>query len=144
MSEDGEKDQERAPKRSSRPVTAAARRERRASARPAGTGTDAEASKRPAPKGKAGKSSEKAAKPAGKNRPTPKQSRTDTKKRSLFSRFVRFLREVWGELRKVIWPTRKQMVTYTIVVLVFVAFMIALVYVLDFFFLKGVDVVFGN
>ncbi|MEU6641043.1 preprotein translocase subunit SecE [Saccharomonospora sp. NPDC046836] len=151
MSEDGEKDKERTSKRPSRPVTAAARRERRASARPAGAGTEAEseagagtsaeAKKRPAPKGK---TSDKAAKPAGKDRPTPKRTRKDTKRGNLFSRFVRFVREVWAELRKVIWPTRKQMVTYTIVVLVFVAFMIALVYVLDFLFLQGVDFVFGS
>src|SRR5688572_29346227 len=38
-------------------------------------------------------------------------------------RLVRFLREVVAELRKVIWPTRRQLVTYTIVVLVFVSFM---------------------
>ena len=55
----------------------------------------------------------------------------------------RFLREVVAELRKVIWPTRNQMVTYTIVVIVFVAFMVALVGVLDLLFAKGVLAVFG-
>lgn len=142
MSEDGEKDTEKEQGSSSRPSNAAARRERRASAR-AGTGSDAKAGKA-APKGKAGSGPEKG-KSAGKDRPTPKRGGTATaEKRSLFSRLVLFLREVWGELRKVIWPTRKQMVTYTAVVLVFVAFMIALVYLLDFVFLEGVDVVFGD
>ena len=37
-----------------------------------------------------------------------------------FTRLRRFLREVVAELRKVIWPARNQMVTYTIVVIVFV------------------------
>ena len=64
-------------------------------------------------------------------------------KGSLPSRFVRFLREVVAELRKVIWPTRNQMVTYTIVVLVFVSFMVALVVVLDYLFARGVLAVFG-
>ena len=143
MSEDGEKDTEKEQKSSaSRPNTAAARRERRAAAR-AGTGSDAKAGKA-APKGKAGSGPDKG-KTAGKDRPTPKRGGTATaEKRSLFGRIVLFLREVWGELRKVIWPTRKQMVTYTAVVLVFVAFMIALVYLLDFVFLEGVDVVFGD
>lgn len=63
---------------------------------------------------------------------------------SLPSRFVRFLREVVAELRKVIWPTRNQLVTYTIVVLVFVSFMVALVSLLDFLFGRGVLFLFGT
>ncbi len=65
-------------------------------------------------------------------------------KASLVSRLVRFLREVVAELRKVIWPTRKQLITYTIVVLVFVSFMVALVALLDFVFAQGVLFLFGT
>ena len=65
-------------------------------------------------------------------------------KGSLVSRFVRFLREVVAELRKVIWPTRSQLVTYTIVVLVFVSFMVALVSLLDYLFGRGVLFLFGT
>jgi preprotein translocase subunit SecE len=65
-------------------------------------------------------------------------------KGSLPSRFVRFLREVVAELRKVIWPTRNQLVTYTIVVLVFVSFMVALVWALDLVFAQGVLYLFGT
>jgi preprotein translocase subunit SecE len=65
-------------------------------------------------------------------------------KGSLPSRLVRFLREVVAELRKVIWPTRNQLVTYTIVVLVFVSFMVALVSLLDFLFGRGVLFLFGT
>ncbi len=57
---------------------------------------------------------------------------------------MRFLREVVAELRKVIWPTRKDLITYTIVVLVFVSFMVALVALLDLVFAKGVFWVFGS
>ena len=60
------------------------------------------------------------------------------------ARFVRFLREVVAELRKVIWPTRNQLVTYTIVVLVFVSFMVALVSLLDYLFGRGVLFLFGT
>lgn len=42
-----------------------------------------------------------------------------------------FLKQVVEELRKVIWPTGRQMVTYTLVVLLFLAFMIALVWGVD-------------
>ena len=43
-----------------------------------------------------------------------------------------------------IWPTRKQMITYTAVVLVFLTFMVAFVAGLDFAFGKGVFALFGN
>jgi preprotein translocase subunit SecE len=80
---------------------------------------------------------------AGKGRATRARGDSAPKKASVFARLVRFLREVVAELRKVIWPTRKQLVTYTIVVLVFVAFMVALVSLLDWVFGLGVEALFG-
>ncbi|MGO4200828.1 preprotein translocase subunit SecE [Rhodococcus sp. TAF43] len=62
---------------------------------------------------------------------------------NIFKRIRRFLREVIAELRKVIWPNRKQMITYTSVVLVFVAFMVAFIFVLDLGFAKGITWLFG-
>ena len=44
---------------------------------------------------------------------------------------VLFYRQVVAELRKVVWPTQQQLVTYFFVVIVFVAFMMALVSGLD-------------
>ncbi len=55
----------------------------------------------------------------------------------------RFLREVAAELRKVIWPGRRELITYTTVVILFVAFMVALVAGLDVLFAQGVIAVFG-
>jgi preprotein translocase subunit SecE len=79
----------------------------------------------------------------GKGRATAVRD-TRPAKASLLSRLVRFLREVVAELRKVIWPSRKQLVTYTIVVLVFVSFMVALVWLLDLVFSRGVLFLFGT
>jgi preprotein translocase subunit SecE len=56
---------------------------------------------------------------------------------------INYLREVIGELRKVIWPNRKQMVTYTMVVLVFLAFMVAVIGLVDLGVAKVVMMVFG-
>jgi preprotein translocase subunit SecE len=56
---------------------------------------------------------------------------------------INYLREVVGELRKVIWPNRKQMVTYTTVVLIFLAFMVALIGLVDLGLAKVVMQVFG-
>jgi preprotein translocase subunit SecE len=62
----------------------------------------------------------------------------------IFGRIGRFFREVVAELRKVIWPTRNELLTYTAVVVVFVAVMTALVMGLDYVYAKGVLFVFGN
>jgi preprotein translocase subunit SecE len=42
-----------------------------------------------------------------------------------------FYRQVVAELRKVVWPTQQQLVTYFIVVMVFVLVMMAIVSLLD-------------
>jgi preprotein translocase subunit SecE len=55
-----------------------------------------------------------------------------------------FYKQVVAELRKVIWPTRKELVTYTTVVVVFVLIMVGVVAVFDLAFGKGVLAVFGN
>ncbi|MBX9642364.1 MAG: preprotein translocase subunit SecE [Mycobacteriaceae bacterium] len=54
-----------------------------------------------------------------------------------------YLKQVVAEMRKVIWPNRKQMLTYTSVVLVFLAFMVALVGGADLGLSKLVLLVFG-
>ena len=54
-----------------------------------------------------------------------------------------YLKQVVAELRKVIWPNRKQMVNYTAVVLVFLVIMVALIGGVDLGFAKLVLLVFG-
>jgi preprotein translocase subunit SecE len=67
-----------------------------------------------------------------------------SKRPGLFSRISLFLREVIAELRKVIWPTRKELITYTWVVIVFVLIMAGIVALFDFLFTQGVLAVFGS
>jgi preprotein translocase subunit SecE len=54
-----------------------------------------------------------------------------------------FVRQVIAELRKVIWPTRRELRTYTIVALVFICLMTTIVVSLDYGFTKLVFAVFG-
>ena len=54
-----------------------------------------------------------------------------------------FYRQVLAELRKVIWPTRKELITYTTVVIFFVLVVIAYVTGLDYVFSKAILAVFG-
>jgi preprotein translocase subunit SecE len=71
------------------------------------------------------------------------ENKNDEKRLGLFARIGLFYRQVVSELRKVVWPTRKQLSTYTSVVLVFVAFIIAVVSLLDVVLTKVVFWVFG-
>ncbi len=57
---------------------------------------------------------------------------------------ITFYRQVVAELRKVVWPTQEQLITYLIVVLVFVLVMIAYVSLLDVAFGKAVFAIFGS
>ena len=54
-----------------------------------------------------------------------------------------FFRETVAEMRKVIYPTRKELINYTLVVLVFVTFVVILVAALDWVFTELVLAVFG-
>ncbi|WP_415973315.1 preprotein translocase subunit SecE [Rhodococcus sp. 077-4] len=95
--------------------------------------------------GAAGVSMSKA--PAASTKTAPGKARSGKvktdKRPNVFLRLLQFFREVVAELRKVIWPNKKQMVTYTTVVLVFLAFMVAFISGLDLLFIKGVGWLFG-
>jgi len=64
-------------------------------------------------------------------------------KLGLFARVGLFYRQVVSELSKVVWPTRKQLSTYTAVVMVFVLFVITVVSIFDLVITKLVFWVFG-
>jgi len=64
-------------------------------------------------------------------------------KLGLFARVGLFYRQVVSELSKVVWPTRKQLSTYTAVVMVFVLFVITVVSIFDLAITKLVFWVFG-
>ena len=65
-------------------------------------------------------------------------------RRGPFARIALFLRQVVAELKKVVTPTWRELVTYTGVVLGFVVVMMAIVYVLDIAFGALVVFVFGG
>ena len=65
-------------------------------------------------------------------------------KRGPLGRFSLFIRQVLAELRKVVTPTRKELFTFTLVVLVFVIIMMALVGGLDWLDALIVKLVFGG
>jgi preprotein translocase subunit SecE len=70
-------------------------------------------------------------------------STTSSQRLGLFGRMSLFLRQVTFELKKVVWPTKEQLVTYTGVVIVFVTIMALIIAALDFMFGQFVLVIFG-
>lgn len=56
---------------------------------------------------------------------------------------VTFYRQVVAELRKVVWPTQQQLITYFIVVMVFVIVMMTIISLLDLGFGRLAFWIFG-
>lgn len=65
-------------------------------------------------------------------------------KRGPFARLSLFIKQVMNELSKVVTPTRKELLSYTGVVLVFVVIMMAIVSAFDWVFALAVAYVFGT
>lgn len=65
-------------------------------------------------------------------------------RRNPFARVALFIRQVLGELRKVVTPTRGELFSYTGVVLIFVIIMMAVVFGLDQLFSWLVILAFGT
>jgi preprotein translocase subunit SecE len=87
------------------------------------------------------KAGTKAGAKAGSKAKKPKKAGASSANPVIF--VYNYIKQVVAEMRKVIWPNRKQMLTYTSVVLVFLAFMVALVGLADFGLAKLVLLVFG-
>jgi preprotein translocase subunit SecE len=68
--------------------------------------------------------------PATRKRPAPQAPRPTEERTSP----AQFLREVRGELRKVAWPTRSEVIHYSIIVLFTVVILTTYIALLDFAF----------
>ncbi len=58
--------------------------------------------------------------------------------------FVQFFREVRQELRRVAWPSRQELVTFTIVTVITTAALTGIIFGMDFLFKKGVLIALGR
>jgi preprotein translocase subunit SecE len=72
------------------------------------------------------------------------KAKKEVRRTGVFGRIGGFFREVVSELRKVIWPTRQELLTYTTIVVGFVTVMTTIVAVLDYGFGKGILWAFGG
>lgn len=61
-----------------------------------------------------------------------------------FKKWPTFLREVWSELKKVRWPNRKELTSYTIVVLVTVTLISVFFAVIDLGISQIIELILGR
>jgi preprotein translocase subunit SecE len=61
------------------------------------------------------------------------------KRPNIFARFIHFCKDVVSELKRVSWPTRKELLTYTGAVIVFILISSALIALLDLVFSEGMS-----
>lgn len=90
---------------------------------------------------------ERAQKRAGVGRPTTPAAanrRAAVQERKKRTGVVQFLKEVRSEMRLVQWPSRRELISYTIVVLVTVTVLTTFVFGLDTLFTRLVFDVLGN
>lgn len=57
-------------------------------------------------------------------------------------RIIQFFKDSYAELKKVVWPSRDEVSSSTKVVLVSVALFAAVLGIIDFLFLSGIDLIF--
>ena len=77
--------------------------------------------------------------PTRREAPRPPAARVATKERIGPSEYAR---QVRGELRKVAWPTRPEVINYTIVVLIALVLLTSIIFGLDYVFAKAVIFLF--
>ena len=80
----------------------------------------------------------------GSGRAAQRRPRQGNPVSRLFQALGLFISQILDELRKVVRPTRSELINYTVVVIVFVTFVMALVSTVDFGFTKLVLWVFGG
>ncbi len=74
-------------------------------------------------------------------RPVPKAVAPAAKKERTKPR--QFLKEVVAELRKVAWPSRPEVVSYSAVVLIGVVVIAAIIFAMDYVFARAILALFG-
>ena len=66
-----------------------------------------------------------------------------TKKPNIFQRWARSFKDMRGEMKKVVWPTKKQVLVYTGVVLVTILIVMVVLWVFDTLLSFGIQGLLG-
>jgi preprotein translocase subunit SecE len=72
---------------------------------------------------------------------TPKKSKPA--KPNIFARFGKYLRETKSEVKKIVWPTKSQIINNSIVVIVMIVLVGAFIALVDAIFTYGLGLLLG-
>jgi preprotein translocase subunit SecE len=56
-------------------------------------------------------------------------------------KIIDYIKKIYTEMRKVTWPTRRELINSTIVVIVISAIVAVIIYILDLIFSKGLAII---
>lgn len=70
-------------------------------------------------------------------------SKPEKKKNSFVKRFTQFFKDLKSEIKKVVWPSKKQIKNNTVVVLVFMAVTGVFIWLFDFIFTWLIKLILG-
>ena len=80
---------------------------------------------------------------AAKKSAAAKDGREKTEKTGIAAKIKKFIKDYRSEMKKIVWPTRPQVIKNTGVVLVAIIFVAAIVGVLDLIFGMGINAISG-
>lgn len=86
---------------------------------------------------------EKADKPAVDKKEKKAPHVKEKPKKNFLRNTAKFFQSAWGELRKVYWPGRRELVAYTTVVIAAVLFVAVLIWIADFLLSKLLSLLLG-
>lgn len=67
-----------------------------------------------------------------KQQQKPQQQKPKEKKPNIFQKLSRFFKDIYSELKKVLWPSRKQVFNNTVVVLLTCLLLGGIIWILDY------------
>ena len=76
--------------------------------------------------------------------PAPRQNRPGPRPQQERTKPAEFAREVRGELRKVAWPTREEVIRFSLIVLVTIVVLTIFVSLIDYLSSEGILLLFEN
>ena len=59
----------------------------------------------------------------------------------MIRKIIDYIKKIYTEMRKVTWPTRRELINSTIVVIVISAIVAVIIYILDIFFSRGLALI---
>ena len=91
--------------------------------------------------GKQAKDAKPKAAKGGKAKASKSGKAAKDAKPNIFARFIQYLRDVWAELKRVVWPGRTEVLNSSVVVIVTVVFFVIFTFVIDSISVQFVELI---